>query len=364
MLLRNILVVEDEDNWLGIYRRNIEPLGYPVRFAQNLQEATNILKEMAFAVAIVDMRLDKDDDGNVDGLRVFEEIVSLGDLTSLIVVTGYGTMQIARDAFKKYNAFETIEKGKFDPDPEIIEALISRAMENFIDRGSRGRTQTDIFELFRGERMAWDWEDEMRIVLKPRGTIPMLKDFLNGLASRFVPMIPEHKKSAVSVSLDTEIASGCYWSRAVGLPIVIVYGHREGIEPIVDRFLFSIRSEHKKDLYNEIISDGLRREFESNEILLSPNATISAKETEEIEEKHCSWLIIDEDNERTYSIKAYPTTGDKEKLNIYTKNLQKANDVLGSKYTLGKQLHHSSKGVLRGVVWAVENKKRDDFGKD
>ncbi len=275
MSLKNVLVVEDEDKWLDIYKRNIERLEYPVRLARNLQEAINILKEMVFAVAIVDMRLDTYDDRNVDGLRVLEEIVSLGDITSSIVVTGYGTMQIARDAIKKYDAFDIIEKDKIDPG--VIENLITRAMEDFKNRSSK--VQINIFQLLRGERMAWDWEHEMLRVIKPKNGITTMKEFLNTLVSPFIPIIPKYKKFDVTVSSDTKVASGCYWSRAVGMPIVIVYGEGEHIDPMIE-------------------------------------------------------------------------------------SLQKANDLLGNKYTLGERLKDFSKANLRGMVWTIKNKKRDEFGKD
>lgn len=273
MTIKNILVVEDEDKWLSIYKRNIERLKYPLKLSRNLHEAIDILNEMAFAVAIIDMRLDKYDDRNVDGLRVLEEIVSIGDVTSSIVVTGFGTMQIARDAIKKYNAFDTIEKGDIDPD--VIENLISRAMKDYQNRSSIAKVEA--FQLLRGDRMGWDWEHEMLREINPKGGIPTIEKFLDTLVLSFIPIIPKNKKSGITVSLDTKIASGYYWSRSIGMPIAIAYGEKKNIDIIIG-------------------------------------------------------------------------------------NLQKANDLLGNEYILGDQLKDFSKANLRGIVWRIKNKNRNDFG--
>ena len=68
--------------------------------------------------------------------------------------------------------------------------------------------------------------------------------------------------------------------------------------------LFSVGLEYQADLDKDNISDNLRQKFKDNKILLSQNITISIKEKK--------WLITDEDNKKTYSVKK-----EKNKLNIY-----------------------------------------------
>jgi preprotein translocase subunit SecF len=70
------------------------------------------------------------------------------------------------------------------------------------------------------------------------------------------------------------------------------------------KLLFSVEPSYQTDLANLNIPEGLRQEFESNEIVLSENATVS------IEEEDNEWLIADSGG------KYYVRKGE-DKLNIY-----------------------------------------------
>ncbi len=78
---------------------------------------------------------------------------------------------------------------------------------------------------------------------------------------------------------------------------------RATLEEIAEKLLFSVRVEDQCDLNNGIIPAELRQGFEDNESLLSNDALVSVKETDE-------WLITDRD--KVYTIKKQ---GDE--LNIY-----------------------------------------------
>jgi CheY-like chemotaxis protein len=53
--------------------------GYTIKVTPNLVGAEQLIDAAKFAVAFVDVGLDADDDGNVDGLRVMEKIRATGD---------------------------------------------------------------------------------------------------------------------------------------------------------------------------------------------------------------------------------------------------------------------------------------------
>jgi ActR/RegA family two-component response regulator len=228
--LKNILIVEDEDNWINNYSRYIEPFGYPLKVAKNLKEAINILKEMTFVAAFVDICLNKNDKSNTDGLKVLEEIKSIGDLTSSIVITGYGTMKIARDALKKYNALDTIDKSTINPN--IINNLINQAIEEF--KNNSLKQPFSVLPHLRGERSASDWDYDILTLTKPKGGIETLHEFLTHLVSPFCPIIAEYCRLAMSSSLNSKIVWGYYWSRALGKPIAIVFGEKEKINPWIE----------------------------------------------------------------------------------------------------------------------------------
>ncbi|MFX0137178.1 MAG: trypco2 family protein [Candidatus Hodarchaeota archaeon] len=75
---------------------------------------------------------------------------------------------------------------------------------------------------------------------------------------------------------------------------------------IVQTFLFTIDSKFQDELSLNNISEGLRQEFENQEIVLSKNSIIStAKEGKQ-------WLIKDNDNTKNYNVRK-----ERGKLNIY-----------------------------------------------
>jgi ABC-type multidrug transport system ATPase subunit len=113
--------------------------------------------------------------------------------------------------------------------------------------------------------------------------------------------------------------------------------------------LFSIGSEHYVDLDCEAITEGLRREFESNKRPLSQNADVMLKE------KGSDWLITDKDNKMTYFIRE-----DEGKLNVYTGTMD-----LGESGNVYMQVRGPSEKVhprleLTQNVIGVRLEKEDD----
>jgi phage tail-like protein len=97
---------------------------------------------------------------------------------------------------------------------------------------------------------------------------------------------------------------------------------------IVDReLLFSVEVEAQSDLNNGVISEGLRQEFEDNNIALSDDACVSVKESDArwlitdgdkgyiIEKQEGELNIYDRDKTETYAVRK-----EEDKLNIYDLN--------------------------------------------
>jgi len=75
---------------------------------------------------------------------------------------------------------------------------------------------------------------------------------------------------------------------------------------LIKGLLFTMGLEFQRDLDNVAISEGLRREFKNNGILLSHNPTVSIKE------KDSKWLITD--NQQSYAVRK-----EENKLSVYNK---------------------------------------------
>jgi ActR/RegA family two-component response regulator len=128
----NVLIVEDEDEWCGIYARaiNARHPGHPIKIANDLATAERFINETTFAVAFVDIGLDLDDNSNVDGLRVMEKIRAANEDTTIVVVTGMSKRDMTsavREALERYGVPEPVGKNS------VVPSQISRLFKEGLD---------------------------------------------------------------------------------------------------------------------------------------------------------------------------------------------------------------------------------------
>ncbi len=108
MAARNILIVEDIPDWRDQLASSLKRGGYAVTTVASYGEALGELRRKEYPLVIVDLRLSPADENNRDGM------ILLGDLAALkipaIVVTGYGTAELARRAFRDFGTLDFLEK--------------------------------------------------------------------------------------------------------------------------------------------------------------------------------------------------------------------------------------------------------------
>lgn len=110
----NVLVVEDDPNWQSPLTEILESEGFNVWLATNYEEATVHLERQNFDLAVLDVSLVLLDPGNIDGIRVMDRLSSLGQSTPAILVSGYATVDIVKDALAKYNIIGVMRKEGWD----------------------------------------------------------------------------------------------------------------------------------------------------------------------------------------------------------------------------------------------------------
>jgi ActR/RegA family two-component response regulator len=222
--INNVLIVEDEDDWCAIYERTARREGIStIKVAKTYSEAERLIDAMEFAVAFVDVGLDVSDDRNVDGLRVMEKIRSVGDETSIIVVTGRSgrdVLPIARDAIKKYHAYDAV--GKVPLEPRDLRRLLQEGMRAYQKAATSARPA--VYQVLRGDSPGWKWDEQIMRSTQIGGDARAFYDFLERLFLRFLPAIAWREGEAVRVHDGTRIAYGVFWSRAVGSAVVICFG--------------------------------------------------------------------------------------------------------------------------------------------
>jgi DNA-binding NtrC family response regulator len=86
------------------------------------------------------------DETNEDGIRLLAEIRKRLSFTRVIMITGYGTMETQRKAFKQYQAFDFFSKAQFDSEE------FRDAFQEAIEHASRDRQVWKDKEYARGQQ--------------------------------------------------------------------------------------------------------------------------------------------------------------------------------------------------------------------
>jgi two-component system nitrogen regulation response regulator NtrX len=112
-----ILIVDDYSDWRNMLSGLIEREGHLVESVSTREAALAYIDENKdLDLVILDIRLVETEENNEDGMRLLAEIRKRLSFTRVIMVTGYGTMETQRKAFKEFQAFDFLSKAQFDSD--------------------------------------------------------------------------------------------------------------------------------------------------------------------------------------------------------------------------------------------------------
>lgn len=121
----NLLLVDDEQAYVNILSRRLERKGFQVKVANNGTQAIQLSRIEDFDVAVLDLKMD-DMDG-IEVLKIFKKMVP--DMV-VIMLTGHGSEQAARDGMK-FGAFDYLTK------PCDFEDLVAKIWEAYEDKKTR-----------------------------------------------------------------------------------------------------------------------------------------------------------------------------------------------------------------------------------
>jgi DNA-binding NtrC family response regulator len=99
-----ILVLDDEKIVGERLKASLEKEGHTLEIFINPAAALNRIREKVFDVVITDIRMDE-----VDGIQILEEVRKKSLKTKVIMITGYATLEVARESLTK-GAFDFIAK--------------------------------------------------------------------------------------------------------------------------------------------------------------------------------------------------------------------------------------------------------------
>jgi len=115
-----IVLADDEPIVRKRLKAALEQDGYSVEVYEDGTDVLERLGQKTFDIVVTDLRME-----DVDGIRVLQETIAKSSQTKVIVITGYATVETAREALAK-GAFDFIAK-PFKPNDlrEIIERAAS-----------------------------------------------------------------------------------------------------------------------------------------------------------------------------------------------------------------------------------------------
>jgi len=113
-----IMVIDDENIVGKRLKPALEKTGDIVETFIEGEKALARFDEEPFDIIVTDIRMDK-----IDGIEILEKILATSARTTVIIITGYATVEIAREALSK-GAFDFIAK-PFKPSD--LRAIIERA---------------------------------------------------------------------------------------------------------------------------------------------------------------------------------------------------------------------------------------------
>lgn len=111
--MRRILVVDDEENLRLVLRTLLKRQGYEVETAASGEEALGLVDTFGPDVILTDVRMPK-----MGGLDLLSTLQAKGNEATVIVMSAYGSIDVALEAIKA-GAYDYVQK-PFKPDEIIL----------------------------------------------------------------------------------------------------------------------------------------------------------------------------------------------------------------------------------------------------
>jgi CheY-like chemotaxis protein len=114
----SVMILDDEPIVGKRLKPVLEKSGFSVECFEDPRRALARLDEKEFDIVVTDLRME-----DVDGIEILEHVMRHADRTRVILITGYATVEVAREALVK-GAFDFISK-PFKP--QDLRAVVNKA---------------------------------------------------------------------------------------------------------------------------------------------------------------------------------------------------------------------------------------------
>jgi len=146
----SILVVDDTENWREQLASILRDEQYTVETASDYIEALGQLRRGDFALLVIDLRLSASE-ADPSGMDLLSDAYERQFPT--IIVTGYGTPILAKEAYRQYGVYDFIAKDGFDSNRfrgSVRQAIAAHQTPPLTPEQKR-RFDEVIRKIFRGE---------------------------------------------------------------------------------------------------------------------------------------------------------------------------------------------------------------------
>jgi CheY-like chemotaxis protein len=134
-----VLILEDEEHWRYVLARTLTDRGYRVTTANSAAAAEALLVADFFHLLVLDISMregDRLDRGGMDFLRRLQD-ARQGEKMPTLVVSGFGDVEKAQEAFHDYHVENFLDKSALDPARFMreVESTWTRAVRINLDLG-------------------------------------------------------------------------------------------------------------------------------------------------------------------------------------------------------------------------------------
>ncbi len=120
--METILIVDDEKNYLFVLEALLGSEGYEIITTDKAADALNLIEESELDLVITDMKMP-----GMNGMVLLEEAKRINPDLPIIIMTAYGTIEMAVEAMKKH-AYDYIEKPFKN---EQLKLTVKKALYNY-----------------------------------------------------------------------------------------------------------------------------------------------------------------------------------------------------------------------------------------
>ena len=120
-----VIILDDEPIVCKRLKPGLEKVGYEVEAFTHSVDAMERIKEKEFDIVITDLKME-----GFDGMQFLTEVKRRSQTTEVIVITGFATMETAKESFQK-GVFDFIAKPfKMGEIQEIVRKAEKKVREN------------------------------------------------------------------------------------------------------------------------------------------------------------------------------------------------------------------------------------------